>query len=391
MMSNNTITNKINIDLFRENEAQGLITCRKHPTHDLLIWNYTQHCQFERAWNEVTMQARGLITTPDGTIKARPFRKFKNIEEHEGPIPLEPFKVTEKLDGSLAIMYFIDNKPYMATRGSFTSKQAINANKILYNKYGGILGLFKPRYTYLFECLYPQNRIVVNYGDTEDLVLLSVIDTETGEEQDIHDPDFIKLCNGLFPIVKRHDGIKDINELKKLEEPNKEGFVIRFENGLRLKAKFSDYIRIHRIVFGTNARTVWEYLKEGRPLSVLLDCVPDDFTAWVKSVSKDLSDRYRTIHNKTQEIYKQITSQASIATPISIGDSLTVSQVETLSRAMKKHIQEQFAQYPDIEHFLLLLYSEKGKKQKQRLHDAIWDSLYPEASRPFRIEEEAQG
>ena len=380
---------KIDIESFREQEKLGLITCRKHPEFDLVIWNYTNHCQFERAWNDVTMQARGLITKPDGTIIARPFRKFKNIEEHQGPIPLEPFKVTEKLDGSLAIMYFIDNKPYIATRGSFISEQAIKGTEILYDKYSKFIPFFVKHYTYLFEIIFKANRIVVNYGDMEDLVLLTIINTETGDEYDIHNPTLINMWP--FPVAKYYDGIKDINELKKLEEPNKEGFVICFESGLRLKAKFSDYVRIHRIVFGTNARTVWEYLKEGRPLSALLNCVPDDFTAWVKSVSKDLSDRYRTIHNKTQEIYKQITSQASIATPISIGDSLTVSQVETLSRAMKKHIQEQFAQYPDIEHFLLLLYSEKGKKQKQRLHDAIWDSLYPEASKPFRDEEEAQG
>lgn len=297
---------KINIDLFREQEELGLITCRKHPEVDLLIWNYTPKCQFERAWNEVTMQARGLITKPDGTIVARPFRKFKNIEEHEGPIPLEPFEVTEKMDGSLAIMYFIDNKPYIATRGSFISEQAIKANDILYNKYGGILGLFKPRYTYLFECLYPQNRIVVDYGDTEDLVLLAVIDTETGEEQDIHDPNFMKLCNGLFPIAKLYDGIKDINELKKLEEPNKEGFVIRFKSGLRLKCKFSEYVRLHKILTQCTARTIWELLRNNQSFDDLLEKVPDEFFQWVKTTRDTLQTQYSNIEIFTREIYTQV-------------------------------------------------------------------------------------
>src|SRR5713101_5956415 len=152
----------IDIDQFRERETQGLITCSSHPTADLLIWNYTPRCQYEHIWDEVTMQARGLITASDGTIKARSFEKFFNIEEYQGPIPLahlRPFTITEKMDGSLGIMYFADNKPQIATRGSFTSEQAIKANDILCTKYGGITGLLKSCFTYLFEVLYPQNRI----------------------------------------------------------------------------------------------------------------------------------------------------------------------------------------------------------------------------------------
>lgn len=377
----------IDIEQFREREAQGLITCRTHPTAELLIWNYTPKCQFDRAWDEVTMQARGLITKPDGTIIARSFSKFFNMEEYQGQIPLKhlrPFTVTEKMDGSLGILYFIDNKPYIATRGSFTSEQAIKANEILYNKYKGFIS-FSPSissYTCLFEIIYPSNRIVVDYGDREDLILLAFINTETGEELDLHDPRIIDMWR--FPVVKQYDGIGDIDELKKLEEPNKEGFVIRFENGLRLKCKFEEYVRIHRTVFGTNARTVWEYLKEGKPLAELTDRIPDDFATWVKSISRDLSDRYRSIHSKTQAVFKDVVQEANIQTAIQIGPTITVKEIETLSRAMKKHIQEQFAQYPDIEHFLLLLYSEGGKNKKQHLHDEIWDSLYPEASRPFR-------
>lgn len=300
---------KINIDQFREHEEQGLITCRKHPSGNLLIWNYTPKCQYDQIWNEVTMQARGLITTPDGTIKARGFLKFFNLEEYQGTIPvthLRPFKVTEKMDGSLGIMYFIDNKPYIATRGSFVSEQAIKANEILYHKYGGITGLFKPHYTYLFEILYPQNRIVVDYGNTEDLVLLAIIDTETGEEQDIHDPNFLQLCKGLFPIVKLYDGIKDINELKQLEELNKEGFVIRFESGLRLKCKFSEYVRLHRLLTQCTARTIWELLRNNQKFDDLLEKVPDEFFHWVKTTKNTLQTQYDTIETLAKEIHAQV-------------------------------------------------------------------------------------
>jgi RNA ligase len=296
----------IDIEQFRERESQGLITCRTHPTADLLIWNYTPKCQFDRAWDEVTMQARGLITKPDGTIIARSFSKFFNLEEHQGQIPLELFTVTEKMDGSLGILYFIDGKPQIATRGSFTSEQAVKANDILYNKYGGITGLFKPSCTYLFEILYPDNRIVVDYGNTEDLVLLAIVDTKTGHEHDIHNPDFIQLCNGLFPIVKRYDGIKDISELRQLEEPNKEGFVIRFENGLRLKAKFSDYVRLHKLITQCTARTIWDLLRNNQPFDDLMEKVPDEFYTWVKNTRTTLQDQFDTIETDALKIFAQV-------------------------------------------------------------------------------------
>jgi hypothetical protein len=58
----------IDIAVFRAYVDQGLIICHSHPTAALMIWNYTPKCQYERAWDEITMQARGLITTPEGKL-----------------------------------------------------------------------------------------------------------------------------------------------------------------------------------------------------------------------------------------------------------------------------------------------------------------------------------
>jgi RNA ligase len=348
----------IDIDAYREREAQGLITCRTHPTHDLLIWNYTPQCQFQQAWDEITIQSRGLITKSDGTIIARPFKKFHNLEQHEGYLPLEPFKVTEKMDGSLGILYFADGKPYIATRGSFTSEQAIKATDILYAKYGGITGLFKPCYTYLFEIIYPSNRIVVDYAEMEDLVLLAIIDIETGQEYNIHDPDFMKTCSGFFPIVRHYDGIKDIAQLKSLEEPNKEGFVLHFESGLRLKAKFAEYVRLHKLLTQCTARTIWELLRTDQPFDDLLNRVPDEFYAWVKRTRDDLLRQFKTIETEALA---------------------SVEQVESLPTRKEQAAIVVREQYRGII-FLML----DGKDY----HEAIWKLLYPPAERPFKIDEE---
>src|SRR5438128_257271 len=93
------------------------ISVQKHPEANLFIYNYTQRAQFDRVWTEETLMCRGLITKADGTIVARPFKKFFNFGEFQDNLPLEEFEVFEKLDGSLGILYFLNDTPYLATRG----------------------------------------------------------------------------------------------------------------------------------------------------------------------------------------------------------------------------------------------------------------------------------
>jgi RNA ligase len=115
--------------------ADGLLTCRSHQSAPLLIWNYTAKAAYNRIWNEHTMMCRGLITTTEGLIVARPFPKFFNVEEWTGAlakeIPAEPFEVYEKLDGSLGIVFNYDGRWMISTRGSFESDQAIEGAAIL--------------------------------------------------------------------------------------------------------------------------------------------------------------------------------------------------------------------------------------------------------------------
>lgn len=281
----------IDIALLKEMIENNFVNVNKHPTHDLFIYNYTAKAQYERVWNDITLMCRGLILDAEYTVVARPFTKFFNLGEQENQVlPSEPFKIFEKLDGSMGVMYFADNEAFIATRGSFVSEQAIKANQILQSKYAHILrGLDKTK-TYLFEIIYPENRIVVNYGDREDLILTAIIDTKTGEN--------LPLIDVGFPVVKEHDGIKDIYLLKALEEANREGFVIQYANGLRYKVKFEEYLRIHRIVTQVSNVSIWEYLAADMPFDDILDRVPDEFYDWVKVTSLDLKKQFEAIENQ---------------------------------------------------------------------------------------------
>jgi RNA ligase len=145
----------------------------------------------------------GLILDDNYIIVARPFPTFFNYSEiAEQVIPNENFEVYEKMDGSLGILYWIDNQLFIATRGSFTSDQSKVANELLNSKYAATLPFLDRTKTYLFEIIYPENRIVINYSDAEILVLLAVIDIETGHDLALEDIG--------FPIVKRHDGLRHL-------------------------------------------------------------------------------------------------------------------------------------------------------------------------------------
>jgi RNA ligase len=295
----------MNKELLQNMVADKLVSVQKHPECDLFIYNYTPKVQYDKLWNEITLNTRGLILNANLDIVARPFGKFFNIEEHEiYELPKLPFDVYEKLDGSLGILYWLNNKPFIATRGSFTSDQSIHATRILYNKYKRTFGLLDRSCTYLFEIIYPENRIVVDYGKMDDLILLTVIDNFTGRE---------RIEDVGFPIVKKFNGINDINHLRGLEEDNKEGFVIRFENGFRVKLKFQEYVRLHRIITGVSNVAIWEYLSQGKSLEELLDRVPDEFYDWVKHTQKELDIEFNGILNECMLSFKEFDTRKETA------------------------------------------------------------------------------
>ena len=77
----------------------------------------------------MTRKCRGLIlNVSTGEVLAQPFPKFFNYQEHitkSRPIPNEPPIVSEKLDGSLGILYQLNIVLYIAMRGSLMSDQAV--------------------------------------------------------------------------------------------------------------------------------------------------------------------------------------------------------------------------------------------------------------------------
>ena len=271
----------------------GLLYKQVHPTLPLTIWNYTEKVQFENLWDEVTLMCRGLVTNDKGDIVATPFKKFFNIEEGKYT-PTENFEVYEKMDGSLGIVFWYEGKWILATRGSFTSDQAIKGTEIL-KRYNTDI-LFR-HMTFCFEIIYPENRIVLDYGDDEKLVMLGAFD-RWGKDYDISDWD-----EWGFDVVKKYDGIKDFKELKAMVKDDQEGFVVKFTNGDRVKIKGVEYLRLHKIMTNMSTTAVWECLKNGDDIETLLKDVPDEFYKKIKDYVRDLRYSFFQISERAGKLH----------------------------------------------------------------------------------------
>jgi putative RNA ligase len=359
--------------------GKGYVRAQHHPTEPLLIYNYTAACQWDRAWNDVTRQCRGLIVNEMGDVVARPFPKFFNYEEHEadfaeveggapGYLPhlrlAEPVVVTDKLDGSLGILYpeERDGGWAIATRGSFTSEQAFMGTLMLRG-----LPAWEPMKdcTYLFEIIYPENRIVVKY-DRELLVLLDVLETDTG----LRATDFAwARYPGLYVAELAHRTLAEA-----LAEPpreNAEGMVIYFPStNMRIKLKQADYVALHKIVTGMNERTIWELLGEGKTAADICAPLPEEFWPWVEETAESLWLRARETAIIAREAYATICSK------------LTSWQGTTGWSRKDFALEAQEPEYKDVKSYLFMLLDSKDT------WPAIWKSVRPRNPRSMAAQSE---
>jgi putative RNA ligase len=281
------------LEEFREMQAAGFVKVQRHPEFpdQLALANYTHKAQQNYHWNAVTEQCRGLIFHPVSLrIVARPFRKFYNYGEKNADLitAQETVRAYEKFDGSLGITYPIPGSNYeeyaVATRGSFTSEQALWATNFLRSKREQYP--FIPGYTDLFEIIYPDNRIVVEYGGLEDLVYLGTIENDTGRfsfEDDMFDVRADSVYVGPFEGVFQLQG-----------RQGKEGVVAITSDGRRVKVKEEEYIRLHRIVSNLSEKYVWEAM-QGPYMHVARDLaanIPEEHATWLLGVAERLVCEY---------------------------------------------------------------------------------------------------
>ena len=204
--------------------------------------------------------ARGVIFDEDNNFEvvARPFEKFFNWgEELVADIDWSSAKIFEKIDGSILKCWWNEKvgEWNFSTNGVIFGRDVpvmFPDNNV--KTFGDMISNvpedywedsdFDKNFTYLFEVVGPQNRVVVPY-EKINMYFLSAFNNKTGEERSFED-------SILFPRPAQYifTSLEETLEFSKREDFNvfkNEGFVVvdRFSN--RLKIKTEDYLRIHRL------------------------------------------------------------------------------------------------------------------------------------------------
>jgi RNA ligase len=241
---------------------------------DLQLWRYSNRCVFDRMWTPITVLARGLILDmAERRVVATPFPKFFNLGEDGGGLPDQPFEVFEKLDGSLIILFQHRGKWRATTRGAFESSQAIWATEWI--EKCNLSGL-NPGTTYLAEAVYPENRIVVHY--TEPALVLLAAYNQDGRELSYEDvqstaPSLGGRAAERYQFANVAEMMAHVAQLPK----DNEGYVLRFESGLRIKLKGSEYRRIHALISRVTPLAVWEMCFAGDDLDAVRREIPEEY------------------------------------------------------------------------------------------------------------------
>lgn len=286
-------------DIAKFKEQVELKNVRQVVKGDLILFNYTDQCIYAKAWDtRYTRDARGIVYNQvTGELVARPFPKFFNLGEMPETmllnLPDEPYEVFEKVDGSLGIIYWHNDRWNVATRGSFESEQAVKAEDIL-KKYN--IDSLNQGVTFLVEIIYPSNKIVVNYGDEEKLVMLGAY---IGERE---------LSTKQVAMAARHarmslaqsftHSIEDMIALQQTIPKDQEGFVVRFASGLRAKIKGAEYMKIHKMIANMSPLSFWESMENGIVNKEYLAQLPEEFRATYEPMVAQLEQAYSAAYNQ---------------------------------------------------------------------------------------------
>lgn len=276
---------------------------RSNDLGDLRIYTYVNWC---KVWDNITLNSRGIILNrKTGEVVAQPFPKFFNMNQRrdtqERNLPWKDgFRIFKKHDGWLGILYRDKGQHRIATKGSFDSVGALWATEYL--KRFDLTGLPND-VTLLFELICPATRIIVNYQGKEDLILLAAYNRQTGEEYpweqiekwskkfgltlvESYDQEWFGYCRGQIKIVPG-------NEL--------EGFVIRFNNGLRIKIKSEDYFRRHSLLMSLIPLNIWATMIDGKVPEEVWRLVDKEYHSLLEQFAKSLESRYSEIRREINQ------------------------------------------------------------------------------------------
>lgn len=304
----------------------GDVTRKRHDTLPLSTYCYGRNVQYENSWNYVTMACRGLIADDEtGEVVALPFRKFFGTSMHghdhafAPAFPQEQFRIYDKVDGSMILLHHYRGLWRTATKGSFGSEQAQWAQRWV-ERDDVNLSALDTGVTYIAECIYPENRIVVDYGTRHDLVLLAGFARQDGTELPLHPTLAVQWHTaGIGSVVPTYGATDDLAGLEALVTSDRhmghgaeslsgveaEGYVIRFASGLRSKLKLNSYVALHGVLTNTSEKSIWRTLVAGEDILAGLINVPDEADSFCRALVAKLTAEHERVTQEARTQYLQ--------------------------------------------------------------------------------------
>ena len=252
----------------------------------------------------VRRECRGISFDKDGKIIRRGLQKFFNVGQNEessvSNINWEaPHTLMDKRDGSLIYYGYLNDRNFCGTRKGETDV-ALMADRFVKNKdevlYGQFIEYMKSiNQTAFFEFSSLENIIVIDYIEPC-MVALSSRDINSGEY--LSQPDLESICNKFnVPFVDTFDiDISKPNDFLLLakKEVDKEGYVIRFDNGYSVKVKSDWYFDLHKCVSQINQKLSLSKLILNGDIDDVVASIPEQR---VKSV-RDFESRFWKFYNR---------------------------------------------------------------------------------------------
>ncbi len=289
---------------FKDWESLGAVKVKQHQ--DFLIFNYLDIAEGQNRWNFFERVSRGLILhAKTGEVVARAFDKFFNWHSYgrvtEAPIS----RVMEKMDGSLGILYRDGHDYKVATRSDFKNPQCQFANTFI-KRFD--LSDLAEEYTLIFEIIYPKNRIIVDYRDREDLVLLGIRNRFTGDFLNWQDVQNKKKKYGfslpmIYPFYSITELLENTQQLSGLEE----GYVVEFNDGQFFKFKSNRYIELSCMTLGLSFQKIVSTL-ENHTFDNFVVSLPEEFTQQAEDYKQQALSIYQDTLLQAQHAFAQAPS-----------------------------------------------------------------------------------
>lgn len=246
----------------------------RHPN----LWLF-KYDQIASPFGElIVRECRGLILDADDDwrIVSFPFTKFFNHGEGlADQIHWPTASVQEKLDGSLAVLYWYANAWHMQTSGSPDASGNVNANNLTFEAYfWSVLGDRMPRagaehWCFFFELTGPMNRIVVPHAEAK-LTILGGRDLRTHQEakpeyvarEFFSDVDHVRS----FPLGTIDGIIESFGSMNPLHQ---EGYVVCDHAFRRIKVKHPGYVALHHAKDGMTEKAFVDIARAGEVSEVI--------------------------------------------------------------------------------------------------------------------------